>query len=462
MLSKEYKKKWVIIKRILLWCALTFPSSFIIGNIVGLFFWSIDRVTSVRLTHQYIVWFLPVAGVAIYFIIRGFRETSNNIVLQNIHSPSNGVSESSSVPIFLTTVITHLFGGSAGREGATIQIGASISQFFAKLLKLNGPQFKVVCTSGIAAAFGAAFGAPIAGAFFALEIVREGSFPYNALVPCIAASIISTLTCSFWGIHNIQLGYIFSLQAHPRFNGPFSFNLPLVLESAVLGMAMGLVCCCFFLILECVKNLANKLISPKWICPLLGGGILVAMSYVFGNQDYLGLGVMSMPQNSANIAAAFTVQWAHTWSWLIKFLFVIVTLGFGFRGGEITPLIFIGASLGSVLAVLINAPIPLFACLGAISVLGGSANAPFACIILGIEMFGASYSVYYALVCFMAYMFSPTSKAIERLQAPMMPKLFDFEYIKQWNLDAGLESEKFEKTKEEKMQDYLDRKDIRN
>jgi len=455
-LSQQFAGNLSVIKKVLWWSLLTLPSAFIIGNVVALFLWSIDKVTAVRLSHPQIIWFLPVAGIVIYFIIRAFRETSSNIVFQNIHAKNNGITEKSSLPIFLTTIITHLFGGSAGREGATFQIGASLSRLSAKLFKLSEPQFKVVCTSGIAAAFGAVFGVPIAGAFFALEIVREGTFPYNALIPCIIASIVGTLTCNYWGVHLTQFQYIFASQSHPMFNGNFSPDLLLLAKAGAVGVIMGLLCCLFYLVLQYLKQGIDKLASPKWAIPFIGGILLVALYFVFGTQEYLALGATSLGQNTVSIASAFNAGGADTWSWLIKLLFVVITLSFGFRGGEITPLLFIGATLGSVLAVVFNAPVPLFAALGFITMLGGSANTPFAATILGIELFGAEYTSYYAFACFIAYFLSPTRKKIELLQAPTVPKLFDADYLKEWSLDRKIENERLEKKKDEDEPSYLE------
>lgn len=461
-LTQQFTGNWSVIKKVFRWSLLTLPSSFVIGNVIALLLWAIDKVTLVRLLHPQIIWFLPVAGIAIYFLIRAFRETSSNIVLQNIHDASNGVTERSSLPVFLTTVITHLFGGSAGREGTTFQIGASLSRFSAKLFRLSEPEFKVVCTSGIAAAFGAIFGVPIAGAFFALEIVREGRFPYNALIPCMVASIVGTLTCNYWGVHLTQFQYIFSSQSHPMFNGNFTPDLLLLAKAGTIGVIMGLLCCLFYLVLQYIKHWVDKSISPKWVIPFVGGILLVALYYVFGTQQYLGLGVAGMGQNAVSIASAFGTGGVDTWSWLIKLLFVIITLSFGFRGGEVTPLLFIGATLGSVLAIVFNAPVPLFAALGFITVLGGSANTPFAATILGMELFGAEYTSYYAFACFIAYFFSPTRKKIERLERPTVPKLFDADYLKEWSLDREIENERLERKKDKDEPSYLEEGDERN
>lgn len=459
---QQFAGNWSVIKKVLRWSLLTLPSSFVIGNVVALLLWAIDQVTLIRLTHPQIIWLLPVAGVIIYFIIKGFRETSSNIVFQNIHTPNNGVTEKSSLPIFVTTIITHLFGGSAGREGATFQIGASLSRLSAKLFKLSEPQFKVVCTSGIAAAFGAVFGAPIAGAFFALEIVREGSFPYNALIPCIVASIVGSLTCNYWGVHLTQFQYIFASQSHPMSNGNFTPDLLLLAKAGAVGVIMGLLCCLFYLVLQYIKQLVDKSVSLKWVIPFVGGTLLVALYYAFGTQQYLGLGATGMGQNAVSIASAFGTGGVDTWSWLIKLFFVVITLSFGFRGGEVTPLLFIGVTLGSVIAVVFNAPVPLFAALGFITMLGGSANTPFAATILGIELFGAEYTSYYAFTCFIAYFLSPTRKKIEHLETPTVPKLFDADYLKEWSLDRKIENERLEKKRDDDKPSYLEEGDGRN
>lgn len=426
---------WPVVKKVLWWSLLTIPSAFIIGNVIALLLWSIDRVTFFRILHPQIIWLLPLAGTAIYFIIKACRDTSSNIVLQNIHESDNGVTEKSSFPVFCTTVITHLFGGSAGREGSSLQIGASLSRLSARVFKLRDAELKVVCTSGIAAAFGAVFGVPVAGAFFALEIMREGSFPYNALIPCLVASLVATLTCNYWGVHLTQFQYIFSSRIHPMFSDKFNLDPILMLKSGIVGLLIGLLCCFFYLALQYGKRLSDRLRVPKWAIPFLGGVILVLLYLAFGTQQYLGLGVTGMGQKVVSISSAFTLGGADAWSWLVKSLFVVITLSFGFRGGEITPLLFIGTTLGSMLALLFNAPVALFACLGFIAILSGSANAPFACIILGVELFGSEYITYYAFACIIAYFLSPTRKQIKSMQFPMLPKIFDRAYLNDLALD---------------------------
>jgi H+/Cl- antiporter ClcA len=155
--------------------------------------------------------------------------------------------------------------------------------------------------------------------------------------------------------------------------------------------------------LHTIKHYSNKLIPTKWLIPFVGGCIIIALTYILGTTDYLGLGVNGSNNQSITITSSFTAGGATNFSWLWKLLFTTITVGMGFKGGEVTPLFFIGATLGNTIAVLLGAPIDLMAGLGFIAVFAAATNTPIACTIMGIELFGGEYVVYYAIACFLAY-----------------------------------------------------------
>lgn len=257
---------------------------------------------------------------------------------------------------------------------------------------------------GMAAGFGAVFGTPIAGAVFALEVLAIGRIKYDALIPCLIASVLADIVCASYGIHHTRYSIAF-IHDTKRWMPFISFDLWLLFKVIVAGAAFGMAGFLFAETSHTIKNASNKYIRNNWITPLIGGVTVIAVSYALGTFDYLGLGVTN-PKGGVSIVSAFTANGSDTWSWLWKLLLTAITLSTGFKGGEVTPLFFIGATLGNTLAIMSGSPIDLFAGLGFIAVFAGATNTPLACTFMGIELFGSNNVVYYAVACFTAYYFS--------------------------------------------------------
>jgi H+/Cl- antiporter ClcA len=257
---------------------------------------------------------------------------------------------------------------------------------------------------GIAAGFGAVFGTPVAGAVFALEVLAIGQVKYDALVPCLVASILADITCSLYGVHHTHYQILF-IQTPARWLPFLSIDLWLLLKVTVAGAVFGLVAWLFSNTAHFIKDISGKYIRPYWLVPVVGSVLVIAISYALGTFDYLGLGVTN-PTGGVSIVSAFLPGGATHWSWFWKLLLTAITLSTGFKGGEVTPLFFIGATLGNTLAMLSGSPVDLFAGLGFIAVFAGATNTPLACTIMGAELFGANNIAYYAVACFMAYYFS--------------------------------------------------------
>ena len=257
---------------------------------------------------------------------------------------------------------------------------------------------------GMSAGFGAVFGTPVAGAIFALEVLAIGTIKYDALVPCLIAGVLADITCAAYGIHHTQ--YTISYLNDGKHGLPFlPFDLLLLGKVTIAGAFFGMAGYLFAQIAHTIKNNANKYISVRWLIPVCGAAAVIAISYALGTFDYLGLGVTN-PNNGVSIVSAFTANGANTWSWLWKLLLTAITLSTGFKGGEVTPLFFIGATLGNTLAIISGSPVDLFAGLGFIAVFAGATNTPIACTLMGVELFGGHNLVYYAVACFTAYYFS--------------------------------------------------------
>jgi H+/Cl- antiporter ClcA len=418
-----------ILKHLIRWTIITVPIAFAIGSVVTLFLWLLNWAIHYRFAHPEILYFLPLAGIAIYFAYKYWGKTSdkgNNLIMDEIHNPGGGVPKRMAPLILIATVVTQLFGGSVGREGTAVQIGGSIAQMFSKWFRLNADDTRVILTAGIAAGFGAVFGTPLTGAIFAMEVLTVGRIQYNALLPCLVAGIVGDVTVLAWGVHHetYHIGII------PPGQNILSNYLPLdvLLLSKVIiaSIAFGLTSYLFAETVHGVKVVFNKFINQKWLIPALGGFIIIALTYVIGKPDYLGLGVSSPYPGAITISSSFHTGGADAWSWLWKIIYTTITLGTGFKGGEVTPLFYIGAALGNTLSVLLNAPVSLFAALGFIAVFAGATNTPLACTFMGIELFGSEYALFFAVACFTAYFFSGDS-GIYSSQRIAVPKIFDAE-----------------------------------
>ncbi|MEZ2445921.1 voltage-gated chloride channel family protein [Chitinophaga sp. RCC_12] len=405
--TKSLLEQLSVANQLLRWTVLVTPVAIIVGSLVALFLWLLDVVTDLRMEHEWLIFGLPLAGILIYWLYRiggNDAEKGNNLIMEEIHQPGGGVPARMAPLVLVTTIITHLFGGSAGREGTAVQIGGSMAGLIGKKLGLSAPDIRILLMAGIAAGFGAVFGTPLTGAVFALEVLAIGVMRYEALIPCLIAAVFADIVCSSWGIKHTHYHILYKTD-------PFVNWLPFVHQDLWLlakviagGVCFGLSSLLFSKLIHNIKHNAKAYIKVPWMIPVAGGVVIILLSYVAGTTDYLGLGVHG---KSISILAAFDPgSGINDWSWLWKLVFTAITLGMGFKGGEVTPLFFIGATLGHTLALLFNAPVDLFAGLGFIAVFAGATNTPIACTLMGAELFGTDHILYFAVACFTAYYFS--------------------------------------------------------
>lgn len=400
------------------WLILGMPTGFIIGSAVALFLWALDWATQTRFNFPWLLFLLPVAGIGVgglYHLVGKSVEAGNNLIVDQIHEPGGGVPARMAPLVLIGTVITHLFGGSAGREGTAVQMGGSIASKIGQILHMKESDMRILLMCGVAGGFGSVFGTPLTGAIFALEILAIGQMSYEAIIPCLIASIIGNATTRAWGIHHTQyhlaaLGRMNLLRAMP----PMSW---LILgKVAIAAMAFGLASVLFAELAHGLHRIYKWIIPWPSFRPALGGLLVIGLVYALGTRDYLGLGVTADPHhpNAVCILSSFHEGGATWFSWWWKILFTAVTLSSGFKGGEVTPLFFIGAALGNTMARLLHAPVDLFAALGFVAVFAGATNTPFACTIMGVELFmtgqnellGSGFVIYLAVACFLSYLFS--------------------------------------------------------
>jgi H+/Cl- antiporter ClcA len=383
----------------------------VLGSIVGvvagtssaLFLTLLARATDARAENDWFLWLLPLGGLAVgvtYHYLGGRSAQGNNLILEEVHgvepegpAPPAGqrwVPRRMAPLVLVGTLVTHLFGGSAGREGTAIQMSGSLTDGLARLARIGPEDRRLLLIAAIAGGFGSVFGVPLAGAVFALEVQTVGRVRHDAFVPALAASVVGDRV-----VHALDWHHDIT----PRIAlGDVPFDAALLAKVAVAALAFGLVSALFSELVFGLKAAFTALVAWSPLRPAIGGVVVVALTLLVGTRDYLGL---SLPL----IADAYVGD-VVLGAFALKLLFTAVTLGAGFQGGEVTPLFVIGATLGATMAQLLDAPPELLAAVGFVAVFAGATNTPLACTIMGIELFGAGSITYLAVGCTIAYVFS--------------------------------------------------------
>lgn len=384
------------------WLAVLVAMAAIVGSVSAFFLGALDAVTRVRFASPWLLFLLPLAGLLMGWVDRNFGKSvrgGNNLLIDEIHQAGAGVPRRLVPLILLGTLVTHLFGGSAGREGTAVQMGGGIAATFGRVLKLDAASVRILLMAGVAAGFGSVFGTPIAGAVFALEVLVIGRLQYDGLVPCFIASVVADWVCRAWGIGHTH--YEVAV-----FSGSIHAELWLLGKVVLAGVAFGVVSLVFSESSHRLRAAFERFIPRGELRPVVGGVCVIGLFFLCGTSDYLGLGVIGNRPDALTLPALFHSAEVPMSAWLWKLVFTVVTLSAGFKGGEVTPLFFIGAALGNALAHVMGAPLDLFVAMGFVAIFAGATNAPLASILLGIELFGAGNGLYIATACIVAYRFS--------------------------------------------------------
>lgn len=415
----DFREQLALARYLAKWALAAGPLAAVVGSACALFLWLLQLAAETQWREPRLLYFLPLAGMGIalaYGWIGKVAERGNDLIMDEIHEPGAGVPAQMAPLILLSTVATHLFGGSAGREGTAVQMGGSIASSFARWLKLNDVDRRTMLVAGVAAGFGGVFGTPIAGAIFALEVIAIGRISHESIVPCLLASIVGDWSCAAWGVHHVDYRQVVAT--------PPAIDWLLLGKVAIAGIVFGLASLLFAELAHGLKRVFQRTIPWAVLRPAAGAVLVIALVWLLDTRVYLGLGVTapSDEPDGASIVASFQPGGADPWSWWWKIVFTVVTLSSGFKGGEVTPLFFIGATLGNALAVLLDAPVDLFAALGFVAVFAGATNTPIACTVMGMELFGAGHAVSLGTACAIAYLFSGHS-GIYLSQRIAVPKI---------------------------------------
>ncbi len=371
--------KWIVI-------------ALIVGAISGFvgfaFYYCVRLCTNVRMEHEWLIFLMPAGAVGIVLLYRitNSEGLGTNEVIDSIHF-GDKIPVRLIPVIFISTVVTHLLGGSAGREGAALQIGGGIGCQVGKLFKLDEKDMRLITLCGMSALFTALFGLPVTATIFALEVISVGVLYYSGFVPCILGSVTALAITTLLGAEREKYAI-----------GTLGLDMPTTIRVVALGIMCALVSIVFCEAMHHVEKRLRLSVKKPVIRGLVGGAILIGMTLIFGTSfNGTGENVISAAIAGEHIAGA---------SFFIKILFTAVSLGCGFKGGEIVPSFFIGACFGSAFGSLIGLPPGAAAALGLVAMFCGAFNCPLAAIMLSIEMFGSDNLIYFALICGISYMLS--------------------------------------------------------
>jgi len=416
LIAQRIKSSFEYIKSLLKWLIIAEVVGIIGGFIGSLFHISIDAVTYVRGQNEWFIFLLPVGGaliVALYSMCKRFGKLDTNRILDSVRGNED-------VPvvlvplIFVGAVITHLVGGSAGREGAALQIGGAIGYRIGKFFRLHNSDLQIIIMAGMSAVFTALFGTPLTATVFAMEVTSVGVMYYAALFPCILSSATALFVAHSLGVEPVSFA--------PVVIKAFSFSL--AIKVIVLTVMCAIVSIMFCTSIKSLEHYTKKFVPNSYIRALSGGAIILLLTVLVGTYDYNGAG-MNVIERAISGKASYE-------AFALKIVFTAITVAAGFKGGEIVPAFFVGSTFGCVMAPLIGLESSVGAAIGFIALFCGAVNCPIASILLALEIFGADAVLMFALVCAISYMMSG-NYGLYKSQKILYSKL-NFDYI---DVNAG-------------------------
>ena len=372
------------------WVIFAILSGLVVGGIGTLFYFGMYLVTLTRTKNPWLIFLLPVSGLVIvgcYRLLHDEKDTGTNLVLSAIHSDEELPLRMAPL-IFLSTLITHLFGGSAGREGAALQLGGSIGNGLGKLFRFDDKDKHIMIMCGMSAAFSALFGTPMAAAVFSMEVVSVGVMYYAALVPCVISSLVASMVARYFGVAQ----ELFLIEKIPAFR-----LLPAVKISVLAVLCAG-VSILFCIMLHSSDHLYKRFFKNAYLRIFVGGCLVIALTLLVGDQTYNGAGM--------NMIEQYMQGQVPPEAFILKMLFTAVTLGAGFKGGEIVPSFFTGAAFGCLFGNLLGFSPSLCTAVGMTAVFCGVTNCPITALLISFELFGYDAMPYFLLAVAFSYMLS--------------------------------------------------------
>ena len=387
-LFKESRKALISFFR---WALVGIMVGIVVGLVGTAFAAAISFATEFRTSHNWALYILPVLGIAIVWLYNraGMEEQpGTNMILLSVREEKEVPFKIAPV-IFATSFLTHLGGGSAGREGAALQIGGGISQQIGRWMKADARSMHIFSMCGMSACFSCLFGTPVAAAVFSMEVVTVGIMHYSALVPCAISALTADWLARAFHVHHMQ----FSIPALAA-----TFDLQTGWRVALIAVTVALVSVLFCLVLHKTAHLYEKYIANRYIRIAVGGCLIILLTKLLGTTDYLGAGEEIIVSALSGSADSF--------AFLLKILFTAITLEAGYKGGEIVPSLFIGATLGCILGSCLGCPVGLGAAIGMIGMFCGATNCPLASLFLGLELFGGAGLEWFLLTVALSYFIS--------------------------------------------------------
>lgn len=373
------------------WVLIAVIAGCVVGFISSLFALGLGKVTAFRAGHGWVVFCLPLAGLLIVFLYRKIlgEDGGTNLVLSTIHARDD-LPWTMAPLIFAATLLTHLCGGSAGREGAALQLGGSLGNLLGRFLRMDDQDRRVMVMCGMSAAFAAAFGTPMAAAIFALEVASVGVMYYVGLMPCVFSALIASRFSANMGIHPEH----FEVSGTPAFD--LSSTLRILLLAALCAGVATLLC----VVLHRGGGLCKKLIADPCLRVMAGGAVMIAVFLMRGDQDYLGASVGLIEQ-----AMAGQADW---YAFLLKMALTAITIGCGYKGGEIVPTLCVGATFGCVMGGLLGLSPSLCAACGMVALFCGVTNCPIASLLISFELFGYEAMPFFLITVAVSFLLSGT------------------------------------------------------